>query len=68
MSEMDVLLDEKPPLDSPKGRRLIWLGKELKDWLLDETQHHYSAMDEPHKAITRMLWAQIDKQMSGWGG
>ncbi len=64
LAEMGGLLDERPPLDSPKGRRLLWLAKEVKDYLLDIAGPGF----EPQKAITRMLWADIDDMLSGWGG
>lgn len=65
LSEMGRLITERPLLDSPKGRRLLWLTKELKDWLTAETN---KIATEPEKAIARKLWADINHATRGWGG
>ncbi len=60
LSEMGALLHEAPPIDSPKGRRLIWLAKEVKDWLLDEGLQHAAPLSPDQRQAVKDMWREMD--------
>jgi hypothetical protein len=63
LDEMGELLRQRPPVDSPKGRRLLWLAKEMKDWVLSTP-----GVGSDLKQRARRIWRDIDRALEGWGG
>lgn len=68
MQEMAELIAKRPALHTPEARRLLWLTKELKDWLLDETGRTEFRMSEAQRAYAREIWLDINEALSGWHG